>query len=171
MSTLARAGALVPTFRTAPSTKPSQSYYLNCMKTKKSLLPLIVIFLIIFTSCSLHRQDTTDKSNSALSSESKKTIAPIQIGMASVYSDSLQGKLTASGEAFDQQSLTAASKTHPLGSKLKVTSKKTGKSTTVKVTDRGPHVKGRVIDLSKSAAEKIGMPKDGLAQVQIERIE
>jgi rare lipoprotein A len=92
-----------------------------------------------------------------------------QQGKASFYDDSFQGKKTATGEKFSQEKMTAASKDLPLGSHVTVTNKANGKSVNVKVNDRGPHVKGRVIDLSKKAAGKIGItPKQGLAPVKVE---
>lgn len=94
----------------------------------------------------------------------------VECGEASVYADKFHGKKTASGEIFDQNKPTAASKTLPLGSHAKVTNKKTGKSTTVKITDRGPYAKGRSIDLSKSAAKEIDMDSNGVATVEIEPI-
>ncbi|MDB5408141.1 MAG: septal ring lytic transglycosylase RlpA family lipoprotein [Rhodospirillales bacterium] len=90
-------------------------------------------------------------------------------GKASFYDDKFQGRKTATGERFSQEKLTAASKDLPLGSHVTVTNKENGKSVDVKVNDRGPHVKGRVIDLSKKAATKIGItPEDGLAPVKVE---
>jgi rare lipoprotein A len=90
-------------------------------------------------------------------------------GKASFYNDSFQGRKTATGEPFSQEKMTAATKDLPLGSHVTVTNKANGKSVDVKVNDRGPHVKGRVIDLSKTAAKKIGITnKDGLAPVKIE---
>jgi rare lipoprotein A len=90
-------------------------------------------------------------------------------GKASYYNDSFQGKKTATGEKFSQEKMTAASKDLPLGSRVTVTNKENGKSVDVEVNDRGPHVKGRVIDLSKKAATTIGItPKDGLAPVKVQ---
>jgi rare lipoprotein A (peptidoglycan hydrolase) len=91
-----------------------------------------------------------------------------QVGEASWYGPAQNGKETASGETFDQNGLTAAHRTLPLGSKAVVTNLKTGKSVTVTINDRGPHVKGRKIDLSRAAAQKIGMSKEGVAKVRIE---
>jgi rare lipoprotein A (peptidoglycan hydrolase) len=87
---------------------------------------------------------------------------------ASVYSDRFEGKPTSSGEPFKQDESTAASKTLPLGTKAEVTNKETGKSTEVEINDRGPHKAGRIIDLSKSAAEEIGITKEqGVAPVTV----
>ena len=93
-----------------------------------------------------------------------------QVGEASWYGKYFQGKKTASGKTFDKHHLTAAHPTLPLGTKAKVTNLETGKSVEVEITDRGPHGKGRDIDLSKEAAQEIGMTKDGTAPVKIEAI-
>jgi rare lipoprotein A len=90
-----------------------------------------------------------------------------QVGKASWYGPGLNGKKTASGETFDQTKLTAASKTLPLGSRVVVTNMANGKSVEVKINDRGPYVKGRKIDLSRAAAQRIGMTKKGLTKVKI----
>ena len=89
-------------------------------------------------------------------------------GKASFYANKFQGRKTATGERFRQRGKTAASKTLPLGTKAKVTNTRTGKSTTVRINDRGPFVDGRVIDLSKRAAEEIGLKEDGVAPVVVE---
>lgn len=91
-----------------------------------------------------------------------------QVGNASWYGPAQDGKETASGETFDQNELTAAHPTLPLGTKAVVTNLETGKSVEVKINDRGPYVKGRKIDLSRAAARQIGMSKKGVAKVKIE---
>jgi peptidoglycan lytic transglycosylase len=91
----------------------------------------------------------------------------VQVGKASWYGPYHDGKETASGEIFDPHKLTAAHPTLPLGSTATVTNLETGKSVKVKITDRGPYVKGRKIDLSQAAASKIGMTKAGVAKVKI----
>ncbi len=110
---------------------------------------------------------STTSTDAAGATPKKKVIT----GKASFYggSDGFDGKTTANGETFDHHDHTAASKAIPLGSKAKVTNLKTGKSTVVKVTDRGPMVPGRKIDLSKDAAKDIGLTKkQGVAPVKIE---
>lgn len=92
----------------------------------------------------------------------------IQRGEASWYGPGLHGKKTASGDRFDQTELTAAHQSFPLGSKVKVTNLKNGKTTQVDITDRGPFVQGRIIDVSKAAAEKLGMIGPGTVPVEIE---
>ena len=95
----------------------------------------------------------------------------VQSGEASWYSDKFQGRLTASGERFDGGALTAAHRTLPLGSHVRVRSLATGKSVVVRINDRGPYVKHRIIDLSYAAAKSLGLTDARSMQVQIERVE
>jgi rare lipoprotein A (peptidoglycan hydrolase) len=90
-----------------------------------------------------------------------------QVGTASWYGPGFQGRPTASGEPFDQNSLTAAHRTLPLGSQAVVTNIENGRSVVVEINDRGPYVGGRVLDLSRAAAARLGMLDDGLARVRI----
>lgn len=89
-------------------------------------------------------------------------------GLASVYSDKLNGRKTASGQTFHQNELTAAHPSLPFGTKVKVTNTQNNKSVEVRINDRGPNQAGRVIDLSASAAAKLGMKKNGTAPVKLE---
>ena len=91
-----------------------------------------------------------------------------QVGTASWYGPAHNGKETANGETFDQNQLTAAHPTLPLGTQATVTNLESGKSVNVTITDRGPYEHGRKIDLSRAAAQKIGMAKKGVAKVKIE---
>ena len=93
--------------------------------------------------------------------------AAAQCGGASWYA--LHSR-TASGEMMNPAQMTAAHKTLPFGTKVKVTNKRTGKSVVVRINDRGPFIRGRIIDLSKSAAGKIGMINSGHAPVCISTI-
>ena len=96
------------------------------------------------------------------------TVLAQELGMASYYSDDYQGRKTAYGDVYDKSDLTAAHKKHPYGTILKVTRLDNDKYVTVKVNDKGPYVKGRVVELSRKAAERIGLVKDGLAEVKVE---
>jgi rare lipoprotein A len=89
-------------------------------------------------------------------------------GLASYYADKFHGRQTANGEIYDKDALTAAHKKLPFGTKLRVTNLKNNKSVIVKVNDRGPFVKGRVVDLSRRAAEKLDMIDDGVVKVRVE---
>jgi rare lipoprotein A len=99
------------------------------------------------------------------------TVAPNETGVASWYGDDWQGRITASGQPFDDRKLTAAHRTLPLNTRVRVINLKTGQSVEVTITDRGPYTDGRVIDLSKAAAKKLGMVKDGLMPVRIENVD
>ena len=91
-----------------------------------------------------------------------------QKGKASYYSKKATGARTSSGERLHHDSLTCAHRTHPFGTMLKVTNPKNGKSAVVKVTDRGPFGRGRIIDLSWRAAKELGMLAQGVAMVLVE---
>lgn len=88
--------------------------------------------------------------------------------VASYYADKYHGRKTSNGETFNMYDMTAAHKTLPFNTKVKVTNLSNGKSVIVRINDRGPFVKGREIDLSKGAAVKIGMIKSGTAKVSLE---
>lgn len=95
----------------------------------------------------------------------------VEEGVASYYADEFHGRRTSSGETFDMNQLTAAHQTLPFGTIVKVTNKVNGRSVIVRINDRGPFLKGRIIDLSKAAAEKIGMIGPGTAEVRLEILE
>lgn len=88
-------------------------------------------------------------------------------GRASYYADKFVGRKTASGARFSQHKRTAAHRTLPFGTKLKVKNLDNGRTVRVRVNDRGPFVAGRMIDLSKKAARKLGMLQHGVANVEI----
>jgi rare lipoprotein A len=91
--------------------------------------------------------------------------------MASWYGPGFQGHRTSSGQIFNRNRLTAASRTLPLGSRVRVTNPDNGSSVVVRINDRGPYVRGRGIDLSEGAAERIGVARRGVARVRVVRLE
>jgi rare lipoprotein A len=91
-----------------------------------------------------------------------------QTGLASFYGASQDGKTTADGHTFDQRSFTAAHRTRPFGTVVRVTNMDTGRSVKVSINDRGPRVKGRIIDLSYAAARALGMMENGVVLVRVE---
>lgn len=91
-------------------------------------------------------------------------------GKASYYGNSFHGRRTSDGSRYHKDSLTCAHRTLPFGTLLKVTNKKNGKEVIVKVNDRGPFVRGRVVDLSLAAAKEIGMVAMGVAPVEVEKV-
>jgi rare lipoprotein A len=94
-----------------------------------------------------------------------------QEGLASWYGGKFQGRTTSSGEVFDTNLMTAAHKSLPFGTVVKVTDLDTGSSTVVRINDRGPFVEGRIIDLSRAAAEQLGMVGRGVARVSVEVVD
>lgn len=112
----------------------------------------IVVCLLL---CSCHRK-TAGGSSSGTES-----------GYASYYADKYEGRKTSNGEIFRQRKLTAAHKTLPFGTKVKVTNLSNGQTVRVRINDRGPFIEGRIIDLSKAAAKKIDMISAGVIKVKI----
>ncbi len=92
-------------------------------------------------------------------------------GKASYYADRYHGRTTANGEKLDNNALTAAHPSLPFGTMVRVTNPKNGKSVDVRITDRGPYSKSRLIDLTKAAAKAIGMIRAGVARVEVEILE
>jgi rare lipoprotein A len=91
-------------------------------------------------------------------------------GPASWYGGKFHGRTTANGERYDMHKLTAAHKTLPFGTKVKITNERNGESVVVRINDRGPFAGRRIIDLSRAAADKIGMLRSGVAPVTVEVI-
>jgi rare lipoprotein A len=89
-------------------------------------------------------------------------------GFASYYS---RGQKTASGEMFNERGMTAAHRTLPFGTRVRVTSLESGRSVTVRINDRGPYVNGRIVDVSRAAAESIGMIDRGVTKVKLEVVQ
>jgi rare lipoprotein A len=97
-------------------------------------------------------------------------LPPPQVGKASYYSDRLKNRPTASGERYHPGKLTAAHPRLPFGTMVRVIRPKTGKSVIVRINDRGPYAKDRIIDLSRKAAEALGIIRAGVARVRLEVI-
>jgi rare lipoprotein A len=91
-----------------------------------------------------------------------------QVGTASWYGRRQAGRLTANGERFDPQAMTCAHRTLPLGSMVKVTDLASGKHVSLEINDRGPYIRGRIVDLSEGAARELGVGKGGLITVRVE---
>ncbi|WP_223527626.1 septal ring lytic transglycosylase RlpA family protein [Pseudomonas sp. BF-B-26] len=92
-------------------------------------------------------------------------------GIASYYGAKHQGKRTASGERFNKNALTAAHRQLPFGTRVKVTNLNNDKSCVVRINDRGPHTRGRLIDVSHEAAEQLGMLRSGTARVRVQALD
>ncbi len=92
----------------------------------------------------------------------------VERGLATWYGGRLNGSMTASGERFDQSQMTAAHRTLPLGTMVRVTNLKNDRQVTVRINDRGPYGRGRIIDLSRAAARVLDMIEDGVVPVVVE---
>ncbi|MCZ8292709.1 MAG: septal ring lytic transglycosylase RlpA family protein [Hylemonella sp.] len=125
---------------------------------------LCAVVLLALAGCSSAPKSGSGGGASAASGHS-------ETGQASYYGNEFHGRKTANGELFDQAKLTAAHRTLPFGTRLKVTNTQTGKSVQVRVNDRGPFVKGRIIDLSSSAFKAIASINAGVAPVRIQVVD
>lgn len=114
-------------------------------------------------------EDTVKEAPTPVTTEAPSNI--MESGLASFYDDKYHNRKTASGERYRHELYTAAHRTLAFGSRVKVTNKKTGDSVVVTINDRGPFIRGRVIDLSKAAFAVIGDISSGLIKVDIELIE
>jgi len=102
------------------------------------------------------------------------TVTPVlrdrEVGVASWYGEPFHSRLTANGERYDMHAYTAAHRLYPFGTRLRVTNLENGRSVLVRINDRGPFVKNRIIDLSFSAATDLGMVPNGTTRVRLERL-
>ena len=122
-------------------------------------LPLSACGLLLLLSCTTKRPE--------FRYEERGSMGMVQYGVASWYGEKFHGNPTASGEIYDMYQLTAAHKTLSLGTYVMVTNTENNRSVEVKINDRGPFVKGRVIDLSYAAARSIDMVEKGTARVRV----
>jgi rare lipoprotein A len=163
---------------------------------RRGIVIAIALFFFLLTGCGGHKQarvDVTppppmtapDTSSANVGLPSTKTVpAPpdrdaleipagtkpifVETGLASWYGAPYHNRRGSNGEIYDMHALTAAHRTLPLGSIVRVTNVKTGRSVLVRVTDRGPFIEGRILDLSQAAAEKIDLRQAGVGMVRIE---
>ena len=124
---------------------------------KRWIVPIVAIGLLMLGGCAKDSPQYQVKKR--------------YFGLASHYGPEWDGRKTASGETFRNSRLTAAHKSLPFGTKVRVTLLSTQKSVVVRINDRGPFVRGRVIDLSDEAARQIGLDRHGVAEVLVEVLE
>ena len=130
---------------------------------------LTIIFLLVSCGSSIAYGDyvnTTGMSRKQI--EAIKNHPKTQIGIASYYGKKFHKKRTANGEIFNMYKVSAAHKSYPLGTKVRVTNLENGKSLKLVINDRGPFVSGRIIDLSYKAARKLGFVNQGTVKVRID---
>ena len=135
------------------------------------LAPALFASALLATACAHAERGagvgaTPERAPPAAEERSDRTLR--ETGLASYYSHSLEGHQTASGVRYDGRAMTCAHRSLPFGTVLRVTDTDTGKHVRVKVTDRGPFTRGRVVDLSWAAARELGILERGVARVTIE---
>ena len=152
------------------------------MKKYKIIVPVLLLAIIILlklTSGSneqlknnnLLAIDNTSSSSISLKNKVKIDITELGTMNASWYGPRFHGRLTANGEIYDQMAYTAAHKSLPFGTLLRLTNEKNNKSVIVRINDRGPYIPGRQIDLSKMVAMELGTYNKGVVKLKIEQIE
>jgi rare lipoprotein A len=125
---------------------------------------LLSLAILIVANPNLFASSRSSKATST----PQREVVSVSTGMASWYGGRWIGRLTANGETYRAGDMTAAHKTLPFDTLVRVTDEKTGESTVVRINNRGPFVKGRVIDLSSAAAAELGMKSRGIARVKLE---
>ncbi len=140
----------------------------------------LIIVLGIISGCSnspryrtgpVRPSPSKTKNPPALKTKSTFKHRKVMTGVSSFYAEDFHGKLTANGEIYDMYGLTAAHKTLPLNTIARVTNLDNNKSLILRINDRGPYVKGRILDCSYGAAKKLGFINNGTTKVKIEVIE
>jgi rare lipoprotein A len=133
------------------------------MMHRRSLLAVVsLIGMLVVSGCARRSPATTpDRSDAAATA--------FQTGLASWYGKKFHGRQTASGERYDMHDLTAAHRTLPFGSRVRVVSQASGRAVVVRINDRGPFVGGRIIDLSYAAARRLEMIEAGVVPVALYR--
>lgn len=124
----------------------------------------VVLALVVAAACASNA--------GAKPGTSRDSVRPArERGLASYYADALHGRPTASGEPYDRKAATCAHRTHPFGTRLSVTLREGGRKVVCRVNDRGPFVKGRVVDLSRRLAQELGIIERGIAEVMVHPID
>ena len=144
----------------------------------KALITLVMVSLVGFTYMSENKknnesiENSTTVNNEEVSIMNTSLVNYVDKGMmrASWYGPKFHGKRTANGERFDQMALTAAHKKLKFGTLLRITNPNNDKSVIVRINDRGPYIPGRQLDLSKAAAQRLGMIKKGVVKLEVEEI-
>jgi peptidoglycan lytic transglycosylase len=144
----------------------------------KALITLVMVSLVGFTYMSENKKNNESAENSTTTVNNEEILMNTSLvdyvdkGMmkASWYGPKFHGKITANGEHFDQMAFTAAHKKLKFGTLLRITNPKNDKSVVVRINDRGPYISGRQLDLSKAAAQELGMIKKGVVKLKVEEI-
>lgn len=139
------------------------------MRNRASFLGLVMISVPMLVGCGSATTAAAPHSPASSTTSGNALLPPAdqkeERGGASYYSDRLAGRSTASGEPYDPKELTAAHRTLPFGSVVRVYRPKNNRAVEVRINDRGPHTHGRIVDLSRRGAEEIGLVRDGVDNV------
>ena len=157
----------------------TKKFYRKAIKVEITLIILLLAGIVLFASWSAKRRNATKQKVQASTEimpgvdlqNGKKQYAQTETGLASYYNDEFHGDPTASGELYDRNELTAAHRGYPFGTLVRVTNLDNGKSVVVRINDRGPHQKERIIDVSGRAARELDLVRMGVAKVKIEVVE
>jgi rare lipoprotein A len=136
-----------------------------------SLLCCCAVILLVGCTASPRFVSGRDRGRRTVNGEKAPLGQAIEEGVASYYADKYNGRQTSNGEVYDMYALTAAHPTHPFNTTVKVTNLDNGRSVLLRINDRGPFVKDRIIDVSYTAAKQLQMIGTGTAQVRVEVIE
>lgn len=139
------------------------------MPTRRPCRPIHVVLmaLLFLPGCALAPSETARPEPTISCTEAARHV---EEGVASWYGSSHHGKPTASGERFDMNAMTAAHRRLPLGTTVKVTNLRNSREATLRINDRGPYVRGRVLDVSHKGAQVLGFTDAGTARVRIESV-
>ena len=140
-------------------------------RLKVSLPALLIVVFFLLSACAPRQRIVYERRIPPPEKETKiekRETREVQQGIASWYGKDFHGRQTSSGEVYDMYQLTCAHQTLPLGTMVMVTNLENGKSVELKVNDRGPFVKGRIIDVSYAAAKMLDMSEKGTAMVKVE---
>lgn len=138
---------------------------------KWTVVASAILISTALTACSSSRSSTIIQHGVDNRAVSRSDNAGFhEVGIASWYGARYHGRRTANGERFDMNALTAAHRTLPFGTRVRVTNLGNGRSVVVRINDRGPFVRGRIIDLSRHAAERLGFTRQGVTRVEVRAI-
>ena len=133
-----------------------------------AVMELVVVVLVTAVSCAAPQRGPVGWDPTPVEGQDREVRREELLGRASWYGERHHGRTTASGEPFDMNALTAAHRTLPFGTMVRVTRTDTRQSVVVRINDRGPFTEGRVIDLSRAAATEIDMIRAGVVDVQLQ---
>ncbi len=137
------------------------------LSSKSVIIILLTVQILLYYNCAPSARFSSNSSNNQKSTSTEYKEGEVLYGESSYYADKFHGRKTANGEIFDMYKKTAAHKTLPFNTMLEVTNLENNQSVIVRVNDRGPYKKGRILDISYGAAREIDMISSGVVKVRI----